>query len=98
MRSPYLCAWTGEGAVNFVDAMVLLLRAGPSYKPDRITIGISEEWARRTLGIKRGEPLEFDGIPLYCVGSKRWRINREAHARGQWCGRAPVIHVTPPVR
>lgn len=34
---------------------------------------VTERYARRRLRVKAPEPLQYQGIKLRCIGSKRWR-------------------------
>lgn len=43
------------------------------FSVNRITLAVSEKYARRVLKIKKGEPLVWHGIPLNCIGSARYR-------------------------
>lgn len=47
------------------------------------TLSVCPETARRKLRIRKGEPLEYRGLKLRCVGSKLWRERRAAMARYQ---------------
>lgn len=39
----------------------------------RITLACTEKYARRVLKLKKDKPLEWQGIPLNCIGSEKWR-------------------------
>lgn len=43
------------------------------YGVPRITLACTEKYARRVLKLKKDKPLEYQGIPLVCIGSERWR-------------------------
>lgn len=43
------------------------------FSPSRITVGVTEQTARRRLKLKRTEPIIWRGIPLNCIGSTAWR-------------------------
>jgi hypothetical protein len=55
--------------MNWVEMLPKL--AG--YGVGQITLRVTEKTARMRLGIKRPTPLLWNGIPLNCVGSSRWR-------------------------
>lgn len=38
------------------------------------TVSVTEQYARRVLGVKKDQPLVYRGLKLKCVGSKRWRM------------------------
>lgn len=40
------------------------------------TVAVTEPYARRVLGVKKNEPLEFKGLRLKCIGSRAWRSNQ----------------------
>jgi hypothetical protein len=37
------------------------------------TVCVTERYARSVLKIKKDKPLEYRGLSLRCIGSKRWR-------------------------
>lgn len=37
------------------------------------TVAVTEKTARRVLKLKKNDPLQYKGLTLKCVGSKRWR-------------------------
>jgi hypothetical protein len=37
------------------------------------TVEVTEETARKALGIRKAEPLTYRGLTLRCIGSRRWR-------------------------
>lgn len=37
------------------------------------TVAVTERYARRTLRLKKDQPLVYRGLNLHCVGSPRWR-------------------------
>lgn len=43
----------------------------------RITLACTEKYARRALKLKKDQPLQWQGIPLNCIGSERWRKDQE---------------------
>ncbi len=43
------------------------------------TVAVTEKTARKVLKLKKKDPLEYKGLTLKCVGSKRWR-NEQPHA------------------
>lgn len=49
------------------------------FSVSRITIGVTEKTARKVLKIKKDQPLQYQGIPLNCIGSeayrKRWGLD-----------------------
>lgn len=47
----------------------------------RITVAVTEKYARRVLGVPKGHELEYGGVPLRCIGSKVWR-SRQAEIGG----------------
>lgn len=42
------------------------------------TVEVTEQYARRKLGIPKDQPISYGGLALKCIGSKKWR---EEHAR-----------------
>jgi hypothetical protein len=55
--------------MNFVEMLPKMAK----FSPNRITIGATERTVRRRLKLKKGDPLVWQGIPLNCIGSARWR-------------------------
>lgn len=41
------------------------------------TVEVTEQYARRKLGIPKDQPVAYGGLALKCIGSKKWR---EEHA------------------
>lgn len=37
------------------------------------TVEVTERYARRVLHLKESEPMVYQGLRLYCIGSKKWR-------------------------
>lgn len=37
------------------------------------TVCVTESYARRKLGLKKGDPLIYRGLQLKCIGSVLWR-------------------------
>jgi hypothetical protein len=48
-------------------------------KIDTATVEVTEQYARRRLGIRKDEPLVYRGLTLRCIGSKLWREDHAAH-------------------
>jgi hypothetical protein len=69
--------------VNFVDRIQELQRfCREAKRPiSRITVAVSEKYARRTLGLPSDAALIYNGVPLRCIGSKAWRA-RQAESVG----------------
>jgi hypothetical protein len=44
-------------------------------------VAVKETTARRVLGIRKREPLEYQGIPLRCIGSELYRKRCREAAR-----------------
>jgi hypothetical protein len=55
--------------MSFVKYLPKLAR----YSVDRITVAVSEKYARRCLRLKKKDPLAYNGVPLNCIGSPAWR-------------------------
>jgi hypothetical protein len=37
------------------------------------TVAVTERYCRRTLRLKKRDPLAYRGLKLRCIGSARWR-------------------------
>jgi hypothetical protein len=48
-----------------------IAKARPSISS--ATVAVTESTARRALKLKKKDPLQYKGLTLRCVGSKRWR-------------------------
>jgi hypothetical protein len=46
----------------------------------RITLALTEKYVRGKLKLKKGQPVLWNGIPLNCIGSERWRKEQAAKA------------------
>lgn len=55
--------------MSFVQHLPKLAR----FSVNRITVAVSEPYARRKLKLKKDQPLAWHGIPLNCIGSELWR-------------------------
>jgi hypothetical protein len=69
--------------VNFLHKLedfVTYCRRGGRQVP-RVTVAVKETTARRVLGIRKREPLEYQGIPLRCIGSELYRKRCREAAR-----------------
>lgn len=49
----------------------------------RITLALTEKYVRSKLGLKKDQPLAWNGIPLTCIGSERWRKNQDVIRRAK---------------
>lgn len=69
--------------MNFVDRIQEFQRFCRDAKRPvpRITVAVSENYARRILGVPKGHAVEYGGTPLRCIGSKAWRA-RQAETGG----------------
>lgn len=49
--------------------------AGASFTEaiDQATVAVLPSTARRTLKIKKADPIVYRGVTLKCIGSKGWR-------------------------
>lgn len=64
--------------MNFVDRIQEFQRFCREAKRPvpRITVAVSENYARRILGVPKGHAVEYGGTPLRCIGSKAWRTRQ----------------------
>jgi hypothetical protein len=49
-------------------------------KPLTLTVDVTERYARRVLGLKRGDLTTADGIALTCRGSPAYRMRKRFEA------------------
>lgn len=49
----------------------------------RVTVAVKEETARRVLGLRKRDHLEYQSTPLHCIGSELYRKRRREAAREQ---------------
>jgi len=49
----------------------------------RITLALTEKYVRSKLKLKKDKPLVWQGIPLNCIGSERWRKKQFLEAEGR---------------
>lgn len=47
----------------------------------RMTVAVTEKYARRALGLPADAEVIYNGVPLRCIGSKAWRA-RQAESEG----------------
>jgi hypothetical protein len=60
--------------MSFIHPLASLQRyAEVSCRIERVTVPVTENYARRVLRVKKREPLKFGHLLLRCIGSKRWR-------------------------
>lgn len=61
--------------MNFIERVEQFIAACKEAKRPipRITVAVSEKYALRRLGIPKGHAVEYNGVLLKCIGSKRWR-------------------------
>lgn len=52
----------------------------PSIK--EATVCVTEEYCRRKLRLKKGDPLVYRGLTLKCIGSKGWRDRQFEAGKG----------------
>lgn len=42
-----------------------------------VTVAVTEKTARRAIRLKKAAPLEYRGLQLRCIGSRRWRQEQQ---------------------
>jgi hypothetical protein len=63
----------------------------------RITLALTEKYVRGKLKIKKDQPIAWNGIPLNCIGSERWRKEQAAkeamrkHIEREKAAREPAV-------
>ncbi len=55
---------SARGFIAYPDRMADFCARNPSYHPTSVHVNVSERYARRKLGLKRGEALCYRGVPL----------------------------------
>jgi hypothetical protein len=60
---------------GFKDALDRFAEYRDTARPsiDKATVAVTETYCRRTLGLRKDDPLMYRGLQLTCIGSKRWR-------------------------
>lgn len=54
----------------------------------RMTVAVTEKYARRALGLPSDAAVIYSGVPLRCIGSKAWRARRWAE-QNEGIGKSP---------
>lgn len=69
--------------MNFVDRIQEFQRFCRDAKRPipRMTVAVTEKYARKRLGLPSDAALIYNGVPLRCIGSKAWRA-RQAETGG----------------
>jgi hypothetical protein len=68
-----------EGTMSFIKNLNKFADYIAVSKPsiNHATVDVTERYARKTLKVKKDEPLVFRGLTLTCRGSKRWRAEND---------------------
>lgn len=69
------CQEREDEGMSFIDDLEKLIEWRSPVK--RVTLAVRTSTVRRKLKIKAGQPLEYKGIAITCVGSKRWRHEKK---------------------
>jgi hypothetical protein len=64
-----------EARMNFKQTLSAFADWRDKHRPSikTATIEVTERYARRALGLRKGDCLQFRGLGLTCIGSKTWR-------------------------